>query len=124
METTNHTLDVAGIGSVEVTVDERGAGQPFLLLHGGGGPNTVASFAELLAARRPARVITPTHPGFGGTPPSDVVSTIAGLAELYAALLDQLGAEGVTVIGSSIGGWIAAELALLGSPRVSGIVLV
>jgi len=30
----------------------------------------------------------------------------------------------VTVVGNSIGGWIAAEIALLGSPRVSGVVLV
>jgi len=124
LETTKRTLDVAGAGSVEVAVDERGAGQPFLLLHGGGGPNTVANFAELLATARPARVITPTHPGFGGTPRPDGLNTIPGLAELYAALLDHLGVDDVTVIGSSIGGWIAAELALLGSPRVSGIVLV
>jgi pimeloyl-ACP methyl ester carboxylesterase len=49
---------------------------------------------------------------------------MAGLAALYRELLDQLGLHGVTVIGNSIGGWIAAELALLGSPRVGGIVLV
>jgi pimeloyl-ACP methyl ester carboxylesterase len=124
METTNLTFEVPGAGFVQVTIDEQGSGQPVLLLHGGGGPNTVAKFAELLAATRPARVITPTHPGFGGTPRSDGLSTIAGLAELYAALLDHLAVEDVTVIGSSIGGWIATELALLGSPRVSGIVLV
>jgi len=49
---------------------------------------------------------------------------MAGLAALYRELLDRLGLDGVTVIGNSIGGWIAAELALLGSPRISGIVLV
>jgi pimeloyl-ACP methyl ester carboxylesterase len=38
-------------------------------------------------------------------------------------LLDDLGHEDVTVIGNSVGGWIAAEMALLGSPRVSGVVL-
>jgi pimeloyl-ACP methyl ester carboxylesterase len=124
MATTTVTLDVPQFGAVELTLDERGAGQPLLLLHGGGGPNTVAGFAELLAATRPARVITPTHPGFGGTPRSDGLSTIAGLAKLYAALLDRLGVADVTVIGSSIGGWIAAELALLETPRVTGIVLV
>ena len=117
-------LTLAGTGQVSVTVDDRGEGRPFLLLHGGGGPQTVAGFAELLATKEPARVITPTHPGFGGTPRPDGLADMAGLAALYRELLDRLGLDGVTVIGNSIGGWIAAELALLGSPRIRGTVLV
>jgi pimeloyl-ACP methyl ester carboxylesterase len=39
-------------------------------------------------------------------------------------MLDALGLEEVTVVGNSIGGWIAAEIAALGSSRVSGAVLV
>src|ERR1700722_14081845 len=57
-----------GIGPVPVTVTERGEGRPFLVLHGGAGPQSVDGFADLLAAAEPARVIVPTHPGFGGTP--------------------------------------------------------
>jgi len=117
-------LTLAGAGPVGVTVDDRGEGRPFLLLHGGGGPQTVAGFAELLATKEPARVITPTHPGFGGTPRPDGLAGMAGLAALYRELLDRLGVDGVTVIGNSIGGWIAAELALLSSPRVRATVLV
>jgi pimeloyl-ACP methyl ester carboxylesterase len=117
-------LTLAGAGPVNVTVDDQGEGRPFLLLHGGGGPQTVAGFAELLAAKGPARVITPTHPGFGGTPRPDGLADMAGLAALYRQLLDRLGQDDVTVIGNSIGGWIAAELALLGSPRIRGTVLV
>jgi pimeloyl-ACP methyl ester carboxylesterase len=116
-------LTLAGAGPLGVTIDDRGEGRPFLLLHGGGGPQTVAGFAELLAAKGPARVITPTHPGFGGTPRPGALAGMAGLAALYRELLDRLSLDGVTVIGNSIGGWIAAELALLGSPRVGGIVL-
>ena len=121
---TTHTLTLPGSGRFDVTVDDRGEGRPFLLLHGGGGPQTVAGFAELLATKEPARVITPTHPGFGGTPHPDALAGMAGLAALYRELLDRLGLDGVTVIGNSIGGWIAAELALLGSPRISGVALV
>ena len=61
-------LVVPGVGDVEVTVDDRGAGQPFLLLHGGAGPQSMSGFAELLARSGPARVLIPIHPGFGGTP--------------------------------------------------------
>jgi pimeloyl-ACP methyl ester carboxylesterase len=95
-----------------------------LLLHGGGGPATVGGFAELLATTHPAHAIIPVHPGFGGTPRPEPLHTVAGLAALYAALLDQLQLDDVTVVGNSIGGWIAAEMALLESPRVSGIILI
>jgi pimeloyl-ACP methyl ester carboxylesterase len=124
MSTTTRILTVRGIGPVDVTVDECGEGRPFLLLHGGAGPKSVAGFANLLSTTRPARGITPTHPGFGGTPRPDALHSITGLAALYAALLDQSDLHGVTLVGNSIGGWIAAELALLDATRLSSIVLV
>ena len=122
--TSTHRIPVAGYGTVELSVTEKGQGQPFLLLHGGGGPLTVAGFADLLAAQRPARVITPTHPGFGGTPRPDSLASVQGLAAVYIALLAELGLSDVTVIGNSIGGWIAAEMALLDTNRINSFVLV
>jgi pimeloyl-ACP methyl ester carboxylesterase len=124
MTTTIYNLKLDGIGPVDVTVQEQGDGRPFLLLHGGGGPDTVAGFGKLLAESKPARVITPVHPGFGATSRPEALHTVDGLAALYVALLDQLDLDDVTVLGNSIGGWIAAEMALLGSPRVSGVILV
>jgi pimeloyl-ACP methyl ester carboxylesterase len=124
VSTATHTVTVAGVGAVEVTVSERGAGHTFLLLHGGAGPISVARFADLLGATHAARVITPTHPGFGGTARPDALRTVADLAALYVALLDQLDVHDVTVVGNSIGGWIAAEIALRRSPRVTRVVLV
>jgi pimeloyl-ACP methyl ester carboxylesterase len=120
----SETLNVAGIGSVELTFTERGSGQPLLLLHGGAGPISVGAWADLLARTRPARVITPTHPGFSGTPRPDALATVGGLARVYAAFLEELGLEDVSVIGNSIGGWIAAELALLAPKRIGSVVLV
>lgn len=111
-------------GKVDVTLDTHGRGRPFLILHGGAGPLSVAPFARLLAEQREARVLIPTHPGFGGTPRPDWLSNPAGLAQLYSRLLDELGVDSVTVVGSSIGGWIAAELALVGNDRITGLVLV
>jgi pimeloyl-ACP methyl ester carboxylesterase len=100
-----------------------GTSRPLLLLHGGGGPLTVAGFGALLAANG-YRVITPSHPGFNGTARPDELDSIGGIALLYLGLLDELGLDDVTVVGNSMGGWIAAEMAVAGSPRLGHVVLV
>ena len=116
-------VHVEGLGTVPATVAEEGAGRPVLLLHGGAGPRSVAGFGGLLAAAHPVRVFTPVHPGFDGTPRPGALDSVGLLAALYEALLDALDLTDVTVVGSSIGGWIAAELALRGSSRVGRVVL-
>ena len=124
--TTSTTLTIAldGIGPVPVSYTERGAGHAIVLLHGGAGPQSVTAFADLLAQAQPARVIAPVHPGFAGTPRPARLASPSVLAGLYAAMLDELDLTGVTVIGNSVGGWIAAEMALTASPRIGSVVLV
>jgi pimeloyl-ACP methyl ester carboxylesterase len=111
-------------GEVPLSADERGSGRPVVLLHGGAGPVSVAGFADLLADATGTRVITPIHPGFGGTPRPEALTSVAGLAEVYAGLLDALELDDATVIGNSIGGWITAELAIRRPARLGRIVLV
>jgi pimeloyl-ACP methyl ester carboxylesterase len=112
------------LGLADLDVKEfGGAGRPVLLLHGGAGPFSVIGFAQLLAAQG-AHVLVPVHPGFDGTPRPDGLTDPAGLAELYLALLDQRDLHNVAVVGNSIGGWIASEMALRGSDRISRLVLV
>lgn len=112
------------LGPIEVTVQDRDRTRPFLLLHGGGGVATMAGFADLLAERTHSRVLLPTHPGFGGTPKSATLTGVTELARAYVALLEQLDLTDVTVVGNSFGGWLAAEIALRKSPRVSGAVII
>ncbi|CAN5144954.1 alpha/beta hydrolase [soil metagenome] len=102
---------------------EAGSGDPVLILHGGGGPFTVASIAQHLSATM--HTIVPTHPGWNGTARPDSLTTIAGLANLYLDYLSAQDLTGVTVIGSSLGGWIAAEMALQDdASRVARLVLI
>jgi pimeloyl-ACP methyl ester carboxylesterase len=117
------TVNVVGVGPVDLTVEERGEGRPVLLLHGGAGPQSVATFARLLAEKNQNRVLTPIHPGFGGTARPEALDSVAKLADLYRGLLDQLELDDVTVIGNSVGGWIVAEMAVRGSSRFRRIVL-
>ncbi|MCL2385798.1 MAG: alpha/beta hydrolase [Alphaproteobacteria bacterium] len=66
----------------------------------------------------------PSHPGFGGTPLPDWLDSVDDLSYLYLDLLDAMDLRNVTVLGFSLGGWIAAEMAVRCSARISGMVLV
>ena len=116
MNATATTTRTVRLGNgLEVTIDERGsaagpAGAGVLVLHGGGGPRTVAGLAAALSEH--AYVVTPVHPGFDGTPRVPWLDSAADLADAYLDLLEELGLDEVMVIGNSIGGWIAAEMAL------------
>ena len=106
---------------LSVRIDERGSGRPILVLHGGG-PQTVSGLAEALSTR--AHVLVPTHPGFAGEPRPEWFDGIDDLALTYLDLLERLDLRDVMVIGSSVGGWIASELAVRDTTRLSSIVLV
>ncbi|MBB1154328.1 MULTISPECIES: alpha/beta fold hydrolase [Amycolatopsis] len=122
--TSSRTLQFPLAGPVEITVEDHDRTRTFLLLHGGGGVATMAGFAELLADRTRSRVLLPTHPGFNSTPKAAELTDVTALAKAYVALLDHLDVSDVTVVGNSFGGWLAAEIALLHSPRVSRAVVV
>ncbi len=91
-----------------------------LVIHGGGGPFSVARFVEALGPNTQAPVL----PGFGGTPMVEGVTSVPQLAQRLAAQLEQQDLANVLVIGFSMGGWVAAELALLAPKRLRGLMLV
>lgn len=117
------TVTAPEFGSVPISYTDRGQGPAVLILHGGAGSISVGGFADQLAETLPARVIAPVHPGFDSSPRPEALCTVTGLAMSYSRLLDGLELTDVTVIGNSIGGWIAAELALQSNPRVGRLVL-
>lgn len=122
MTTTPTTRIESFAADLPVTLVDHGTGRPVLVLHGGAGPTSVARFVDTMSATH--RVLAPTHPGFGGTPRPDRLTSIAALAETYAHLLERLDLADVLVIGFSMGGWIASELALRAGARLRGVVLV
>ncbi len=81
-----------------------------LVLHGGGGPLTVAPIVGHLAPTM--HVLAPTHPGWDGTARPDEIGSVADLAAVYLARLREHGERDVVLVGSSIGGWIALEMAV------------
>jgi pimeloyl-ACP methyl ester carboxylesterase len=121
--TAPRTVDLPG--DLSLTIAEFGTnteGSAVLYLHGGAGPRTMTGLATALSEH--VYGIVPTHPGFDGTLRPEGFDTVADLAVAYLDLLDTLDLTGVMVIGNSVGGWIAAEMALRDTRgRIGALVL-
>jgi pimeloyl-ACP methyl ester carboxylesterase len=70
------------------------------------------------------RVIAPDLPGFGESPMPREEISIQGYARILDELLGALGVASAVVVGNSMGGFVAAELALSFATRVERLVLV
>ncbi|MDX6275436.1 MAG: hypothetical protein QOJ92_2646, partial [Frankiales bacterium] len=96
--------------------------QPVLMLHGLGA--TSASLLPLVTALgRDHRVIAPDLPGHGATDAPNWKYTPAEMARWASSLCDELAVRSAVVVGNSLGGRVALELALLDPQRVSGLAL-
>jgi pimeloyl-ACP methyl ester carboxylesterase len=113
------TVTLAG---VDIDVWEGGVGPPLLFLHGAGGFRLGPAFLDLLGQHR--RVVAPSHPGFGLSGLADWMDRPDDIAHIYWELLDRLGIDTIDVLGSSFGGWIAAEMATMQPQRLRRLVLV
>jgi pimeloyl-ACP methyl ester carboxylesterase len=99
-----------------------GRGIPLLLLHG---PTTVAADLPFMASlSRHAEIIAPAHPGFGGSARSDQFDSMYDLVHLYLDAIERLPYDEIALAGLSFGGWLAAEIAVVGSPKLNKLILV
>jgi pimeloyl-ACP methyl ester carboxylesterase len=110
------------IAGVELELHETGEGPPLLFLHGANGFAPDDPYVALLSAHR--RLIAPSHPGFGQSSLPDWIDAVDDIAYIYCELLDRLGLAQIDLIGCSIGGWIAAELATKSPASVRRLVMV
>jgi pimeloyl-ACP methyl ester carboxylesterase len=116
-------LHSATVHGSRVNYVEMGSGAPIVLIHGLSGcwQNWLENIPHLA---RNHRVIAVDLPGFGESElPQDEIS-IPGYGRFVDALLGQIGIERATLIGNSMGGFIAAEIAISHPARVEKLVLV
>lgn len=99
-----------------------GRGEPLLVLHSEFTSGRWLPFHDDLAAH--FHVVAPDHPGFGKSERPDWLDSVQDMAFLYLDLLDTLGLPRVRVLGLSLGGWIAVEMATLEPSRVQQLALV
>jgi pimeloyl-ACP methyl ester carboxylesterase len=109
------------VNGIKVEVIEKGRGRPLLFLHPGIGLDRNAPVIDKLAEH--ARVIAPSHPGFGNSEQPKAFTTVDDLAYFYLDLIDQLDLKDTILVGVSLGAWIAAEIAIKSTARLSQLVL-
>ena len=115
-------MGMISLAGVDIDVWEGGDGSPLLFLHGAGGFRPGPAFLDLLGAHR--RVIAPSHPGFGLSGLADWMDRPDDIAHMYWELLDRLDVGAIDIVGTSFGGWIAAEMATMQPQRLRRLVLV
>lgn len=110
------------VGGTKTVVKAIGEGKPVLFLHGA---STLEGFdfAEGLADR--FRVLCASHPGFGFSGDAPHVAGMSDMVLHYLDLLDALDLpQKPDLIGFSMGGWMASELAGVARERFDKVVLV
>ena len=116
------TSTLVSLRGVDIPVIRRGSGPPVLVFHGGDGPVDHLPFAETISGN--FEMYHPTHPGFDGTPIPEHFDGLQDLVFLYLDLIDSLELQDAILLGFSMGGWLAAEIAVLSTGRFSKLVLV
>ena len=99
-----------------------GSGEPLLYLHGASGAPAVLPFMEKLAQR--FDMLVPEHPGFGASDEPGWLENMHDLAYFYLDVLESLELRGLHLVGSSLGGWLALEMAVRDASRLKSLLLV
>ena len=112
-------LPGASVNYVEI-----GEGEPLLFIHGVSGcwQNWLENLPHFAAAGR--RCVALDLPGFGGSPMPEWPITMEGYGRLVRDFCEKLGLGGATLVGNSMGGLVATELALAAPDAFERLVLV
>ncbi len=110
------------VGETELRVLKGGQGKPLLVLHGEMGFPGWLQWEEAMAKKRTLWI--PLHPGFGKTPMASWIMNVRDLGAFYSRFIREQKLTPVDVIGFSLGGWLAAEMAAANSGQFGKMILV
>ena len=118
-----YSEDLVTAAGLEVELRRGGHGAPLLVIHGEFGvPGWLDAFGELAQG---FDVIVPSLPGYGRTERPDWIMGPRDIAAWITWLARDLGiATPVNIIGCSLGGWVAAEIATVAPQFIDKMVLV
>ena len=108
------------VNGIDTAVLSAGDGPPLVFFHGAG---TLTGFDALLPLAERFRLVVPNHPGFGASDDDPSIDSLQDYVLHYLDLLDLLEIDELTLVGHSMGGFMAAVFAIQQAPRVSRLVL-
>jgi pimeloyl-ACP methyl ester carboxylesterase len=114
--------EILSVRGTKIQLLKGGTGDPLLYLHSASGEVVWLPFFEQLAQRY--TVYAPAHPGFSKSEGLDKIDTVEDLVFHYTDLMDQLHLLQPYVVGLSLGGWLAAELATRYPQRIRKLALI
>jgi pimeloyl-ACP methyl ester carboxylesterase len=109
------------IAGADIQVESIGSGPTLLYLHGQDGTIYSQPLLEQLAQN--FTVIAPAHPGWAGSPRTGQFRTLDDIAYLYLALLAEQDGP-IPVVGTSLGAWLAMEIATKSTQQISSLSLI
>ena len=113
------TIDINGC---KLSFRRGGRGAPLIYLHGTDGLAEWPAMLDTLAER--FDVIAPDHPGFGASEVPGWIDDVSDVAYLYLDTIETLGLASLHVVGQSLGGWIALEMAVRSTQRLRSLTLI
>jgi pimeloyl-ACP methyl ester carboxylesterase len=110
------------VGGARIEYLTAGSGDPLLWLHGSEGNLGWLGLHDELA--RNFTVYVPTHPGFAGSERPSWVESFVDLSRFYLWVVQELGVSKAILAGHFIGGWLAAEMAVMSPQIVARLLLI
>ena len=112
------------MAQVELAFDDRGAGDPIVLLHAFPTDRTLWADVAAELASSECRIITPDLRGFGGSPLGTDAPDLDRVADDVIALLDRLQLPQAVIGGLSLGGYVTLNVLRRHPERISALLLV
>ncbi|HEV8714354.1 MAG TPA: alpha/beta hydrolase [Candidatus Binatia bacterium] len=122
MPTTEPHEEFIAVAGAKIHLLKGGQGRPLVVLHSVEGSLGWRSYHRQLAQH--FTVYAPTLPGFGPSERPAWLETFPDLARFSLWLLQELQLEKVSLLGNFIGGWLAAEMAVMSPQILDRLVLV
>lgn len=114
--------ELIGLTGIKIEVERRGKGRPLMLIYGEEALELEAPWLEDLARKHELIIVSP--PGFGSSERPLWLTNPNDLAFVCLELAEKLKLQQATLLGFSLGGWIAAEMAAMDDAFISKLVLV
>jgi len=114
--------EITHVAGTDLAIIKGGQGKPLLVLHEEMGHPGWLNWHAALAKER--TVLIPIQPGFGRSPRIEAIRNVHELVLFYSWMLRDMNLAPVDVIGFSLGGWAAAEMAVANPRQFRKMVLV